>query len=180
MTDTTMPGEPVAIQIPNELDRVFGYTGDARFVGFRYTCLGDQVVYEDGRSSGTGATWSYLAFKRHRAVASHLADYDLGSSEEDAAHMLLLDREHQTATVALVSEARAFLDAQWPEQAPMTPEQEELFRQELARLMEEIRNRPFDPEAMEHQQREQQTRMAVMLAFLDQQVPPSQGEGQTP
>src|SRR5262245_47414661 len=75
--------------------------------------------------------------KRHRAVAPHLADYDLGSSEEDAAHVLLLDREKQVATVAPVADARTFLESQWPEQEPMTPEQEERFRAEFERLLEE-------------------------------------------
>ena len=32
----------------------------------------------------------------------------------------------------------------------------------------------------ERQMREQRNRMAAMLAFLDQQVPPSQGEGHSP
>jgi hypothetical protein len=80
----------------------------------------------------------------------------------------------------LSHDARAFLDAQWPEQEPITPEQEERFRAEFERLLEEQRTRPIDWDAISRQQREQNTRMAVMLAFLDQQVPPSQGEGQSP
>lgn len=130
-------------------------------------------MYSDGASSGSGQTWSSLAFKRHRAVAPHPADYDLGSSEEPAAHMLLLDREQQVATVAPVSEAHAFLAGQWPEPEPMTPELDELFQQELSRLMEEHRNRPIDWDDINRLQREQCARMAAMLAFLDQQVPPS-------
>jgi hypothetical protein len=55
------------------------------------------------------------------------------------------------------------------------PKQEEAFRQELGRLLEERRNRPIDWDAINRQQREQSTRMAVMLAFLDQQVSPSPG-----
>jgi len=54
----------------------------------------------------------------------------------------------------------------------MTPEQEERFRAELEKLLEEHRNRPIDWDAIARQQREQSTRLAVMLAFLDQQVPP--------
>jgi hypothetical protein len=62
----------------------------------------------------------------------------------------------------------------------MTPEEQETFRRELTRLLDEMRNRPIDHEASAEQMREQQTRMAVMPAFRDQQVPPSQGEGQAP
>jgi hypothetical protein len=50
----------------------------------------------------------------------------------------------------------------------------------LERALEEWRNRPIDWDAVARQQREQSTRMAVMLAYLDQQVPPSPGEGQSP
>jgi hypothetical protein len=177
---TELPGDPVAILIPNELDRVFGYRGDARFVGFYFTPMGDDVVYTDGASSGSGQTWGYLAFKRHRAVAPHLSAYDLGSSEEDATHMLLVDREERRAAVAPVAEAREFLATQHPPAPEMTPEEQEAFQREFTRLLEEMRTRPIDWDAVARQQREQQTRMAVMLAFLDQQVPPSQGEGHAP
>ena len=172
MTDTSMPGESVAIPIPNELDRVFGYRGDARFVGFCWSPFGDELTYSDGVSSGSAQWQAFLQYKRHPAVRSHLEPYDLGSSEEDATHMLLIDREQQIAAVAPVSEARAFLESQWPEPAPMTPEEQEAVQREFTRLMEEMRNRPVDWDAINRQQREQSTRMAVMLAFLDQQVPP--------
>jgi hypothetical protein len=180
MTDTSMPGEQIALPLPNEPDRAFGYSGPARFVGFRYTCLGDHVLFEDGHSSGSGATWSYLAFKRHRAVEPFLRDANLDSSEEDGTQRLLIDRDTRTASIAPLYDARVFLDSQWAGQEPMTQEQQELFCAEIKRLLEEQRNQPFDWEAAGRQQREQETRMAVMLTFLDQQVPPSQGEGQTP
>ena len=54
------------------------------------------------------------------------------------------------------------------------------FRRELGRALEEWRNRPIDWDAVARQQREQSTRMAVMPAYLDRQVPPSPGEGQSP
>lgn len=177
---TVLPGDPVAIPMPPKLCEALGYRGDARFVGFRYTCLGDEVVFEDGRSSGSGATWTFLAFKRHRAVSPYLLHADLGSSEDDGTEMLLIDRQEQVASIAPLHEARTFLDSLWPEMQPLTPEQEEVFRTELERLLEEQRNKPIDWGAVDRQQREQRNRMAVMLAFLDQQVPPSQGEGPTP
>jgi hypothetical protein len=173
---TDMPGDLVAIPLPPNLCEALGYRGDARFVGFYFTPMGDEVVYTDGASSGSGQTWAYLAFKRHRAVATHLEAYDLGSSEEDAVHMLIVDRDQQVASVAPVADGRAFLESQWPEQAPMTPEEQEAFEREFTRLLEEMRNRPIDHEAIERQMREQRNRMAAMLAFLDQQVPPSQGQ----
>ena len=75
-------------------------------------------------------------------MAPHLADYDLGSSEEDAAHMLLIDREERRASVAPVAEAREFLVAQHPPAPEMTPEEQEAFQREFTKLLEEMRNRP--------------------------------------
>jgi hypothetical protein len=62
---TELPGEPVAVPLPSEIDRVFGYRGDARFVGFCWSPMGDELTYTDGVSSGSVQSWAYLAFKRH-------------------------------------------------------------------------------------------------------------------
>lgn len=175
---TDLPGEPVDIPVPPNLCDALGVRSDARFIGFEYSPLGDQLVWTDGQSSGSGATWAYLSFKRHPAVRSHLEPYDLGSSEEEAVHMLVIDRDANTASVAPIADARAFLTDQHPPAPELTPEQQALFHEEVERMMREWREQPVDPQAIERQMREQSTRMAVMLAFLDQQVPP--GQGQTP
>jgi hypothetical protein len=47
----------------------------------------------------------------------------------------------------------------------------------MERLLEEQRNRPIDWDAINRPQREQNTRMAVMLAFLDQQGTTESGRG---
>jgi hypothetical protein len=176
----TLPGQPVDIPLVPDFCLTLGYRGDARFVGFYYSPLGDQLVTTDGVNSGIGQTWAYLGFKRRRAVAPLLAPFDLGSSEEDAVHMLLIDIEANRASVVPMAEARRFLAGQHPPAPEMTPEEQEAVEREFTRLLEEMRNRPIDYEVIDRQQREQSTRMAVMLAFLDQQVPPSQGEGQMP
>lgn len=175
MSDTSLPGNPVAIPLPNELDRAFGYRGDARYVAFYHSDLGDDVVFSDGRSSGSGNTWAFSAFRRHPAVCPLLCDTNLGYSDVTAEECLIIDREGRRASIARLEEVQPFLQAQWPPQPPLTPEQQEAFNRELERLMEEMRNRPIDWDAVARQQREQSTRMAVILAFLDQQVPPGQG-----
>jgi hypothetical protein len=180
MTNAALPGQQVDLPLPPELTATLGYRSDARFVGFFWSPLGDQLVATDGVNSGTAQSWAYLAYRRHRAVAPLLAPFDLGSSEEDGTHMLLIDRGANRASVAPVTEARAFLEAQHPPAPDLTPEEQERFNRELERLMEEWRNRPIGWDEINRQQREQSTRMAVMLAFLDQQVPLSQGEGQSP
>ena len=134
MSAVPLPGEPVGIPLPPGVGACFGYAGRARFVGVRYTCLGDEVVLDDGRSRAPGATWAFLSFKRHRAVEPLLRAADLGNSERDGTQMLLLDTRERRAHIAPLREARAFLDSQWPEREPLTPAQEAAFRAELERL----------------------------------------------
>jgi hypothetical protein len=177
---TDMPGNPVAGPLPNELDRVFGYKGDARYVAFYHSDLGDEVVFSDGKAAGSGNTWAFSEYRRHPAVCPLLDCTNLGYSDVTAEECLIIDREATRASIARIEEAQPFLQAQWPPQPPMTPEQEAAFNREMERLMEEMRNRPIDWDAIAREQREQQTRMAVMLAYLDQCVLPGQAEGQSP
>jgi hypothetical protein len=155
MTDITMPGQPVDLPLPPDFCLTLGFRGDARYVGFYYSPLGDQLVATDGVNSGTGQTWAYLGYKRHRAVAPLLAPFDLGSSEDDAVHMLLIDRERNVATVAPVNEARTFLAEQHPPAPELTPEQQADFEQEMERLLAEWRTRPVDHEAVAREMTEQ-------------------------
>lgn len=80
--------------VPPTLEAAIGYDGAARWVGFYWQPAGDEVCWDDGRASLTGANWgAYLAYTQHRAVWPHLALYDFGSSDEPARHWLVLDRE---------------------------------------------------------------------------------------
>src|SRR5580693_660228 len=102
---TDMPGQPVDLPLPPELVQTFGYGGNARYVGFHWSPCGDELVVDDGLNSGIGQSWSFLSFRRHPAVAPLLADYNLGYSDSDAEHWLLLDREKSRATIALPADA---------------------------------------------------------------------------
>jgi hypothetical protein len=173
-----LPGQPVDLPLPPALVETLGYSGNARFVGFFYSPLGDQLVATDGVNSGTGATWAYLGYKRHRAVGPLLSPFDLGSSEEDGTHMLLIDRERNRASVATVAEARTFLQNQHPPQEPLTPEQQAAFERELERLMKEWREKPVDHDAIARQMAGQRGRVGRMMSFLD--MCPDPKRGQTP
>src|SRR4051794_36633404 len=113
MTDLPM------IPIPPQLLEAVGYHGDAALVSVCWTPLGDTVWYDDARSSGTGYAWAYLAWVRHKHVAPYLAPYDLGSSEQESQHRLLLDRQTRTVSVGTVAEVRAVLATQWPPEEPV-------------------------------------------------------------
>src|SRR5271155_430829 len=96
-----MPGTPVDLPLPPEICETFGYRGKSRFVGFHWSTCGDELVVDDGLESGTGQSWSFLAFRNHPAVTPLLAGFNLGYSDADAEHWLLLDRERSRATIAL-------------------------------------------------------------------------------
>lgn len=173
---TSLPGQKVDLPLPPDTVETFGYRGDARFVGFFFTPMGDQLIATDGVNSGTGQTWAYLGFKRHRAVAGLLEPFDLGSSEEDAVHMLLIDRDRNLASVAPVAEARAFLQDQWPPQPPLTPEQQEAFQREFEKLLAEYRSRPIDHAAIAREMAEQRARVGRLMSWLEMcPTPPERG-----
>lgn len=52
----------------------------------------DHVMYNDGAGSASGDTSLFLAYKRHPAVAPHLAGAHLGSADEAAPDWLVIDQ----------------------------------------------------------------------------------------
>lgn len=162
-----LPGAMVDLPVPPDLSLALGYRGDARFVGFFWSSLGDQPISTDGVDSGTAQGSAYLAYKRHRTVAPLLEPFDLGSSDREAVHMLLIDREASRCSVASVAEARAFLERQHPPAPVLSPQQQAAFLMELDRLLDEWRERPLDHEALAREIAEQQGRVGRMMTFLD-------------
>src|SRR5713101_7000640 len=65
-----MEADLVSLEIPfpPRLAEAFGYQGLARFVGFHWDPVGDELRYDDGRRSGPGDTWAFLAYRQHPTV----------------------------------------------------------------------------------------------------------------
>src|SRR5687768_817452 len=116
---------PLNIPVPPMLAKAMGYKGDARFVSFQWTPYGDEADYSDGRLSGTGNWQAFLAYIQHPVVSPFLQEYDLGSSDSEARHALILDRNKHQIMIASVKEARKFLEAQWPPQPTIRMSKEE-------------------------------------------------------
>jgi hypothetical protein len=110
----SLPGRPVDLPLPPELAEAFGYSGNSRFVAFFWRPSGDQVVFDDGRSSGTGNSWTFLSYRRHRVVAPLLKEFNLGYSDHDAEDCLVIDRERNVASIAPIRSIGTFLQAQHP------------------------------------------------------------------
>ena len=110
---------PLKVPVPPMLATAIGYKGAARYVSFQWTPYGDEVDYSDGRMSATGDWQAFLAYIQHPAVSPLLAEYDLGSSESEAKHALILDREQHEVYIAPVQDAENFLMKQWRHQSPI-------------------------------------------------------------
>ncbi len=172
-----LPGTLLSVPVPPALAQTFGYPGEARFVGFFWEPGGDEIVYDDGRRSGTGDGYAFLAYRRHPAVAVHLQPYNLGSSDEPAEYYLVLDREGQRASVAPKALARDFLEEQHSPRPELTPYEEvELAReaeeilQSLAEGWQEVQVSPEDLRQAMARKHQAVTRM---IAYLDRvSLPP--------
>jgi hypothetical protein len=125
VTDEIKGLSPLNVPVPPMLAQAIGYTGDARFVSFQWTPYGDETDYSDGRTSATGNWQAFLAYIHHPAVSPLLRDYDFGSSDSEAKHALVLDRENNALYVAPVKETEKFLKEQWPKEPPIRMSQEE-------------------------------------------------------
>jgi hypothetical protein len=154
------------------LAKAIGYTGDARYVAFNWTPYGDEAEYCDGRRSATGNWQAFLAYVQHPAVSPPLEGYDLGSSDSEATHCLILDREKSELLIGPVQEARVFLTEQWPPEPPLRMSQEEY----MAKLSEALKNvkRTDDIDIEEVQRRidEQYALIEEMQQWLDTRLWP--------
>jgi hypothetical protein len=141
----------------------------------------DKLCVEDGRVSRTGNSWAFLAFRRHRAVAPLLDGVNLGYSDVEAEHALVIDREMGRASVPSVAEARQLLHDQWPPQPPMSPEQAAELQARIDELVAKgWREEPVDMVRVQQAMAEQNARVKRMISWLDQcPEPPEQGRGPT-
>jgi len=108
------------VPVPPTLEECCGYTGEARYVAF-FWGAGDESYFADGRESGTGEWDGFKAFVSHQSVRPALRGFDLGSSEEEASHWLILDRHMRRVSVAKAEVAGQLLRQQWgiPDEEPV-------------------------------------------------------------
>lgn len=163
-----LPGTPLPIPVPPDLVEVMGYRGAARFVGLYWESAGDEVVVTDGRFSGTGESFAYLTYTRHRAVCPHLLPFCLGSSDKRAEYYLLLDRHELRASVAPRNEAQGFLKDQFPPATVLTPEEiEQIQRAADSMLIDGWQEVSVDPQAIARAMEEQRQAIVRLIAYCD-------------
>jgi hypothetical protein len=144
-----------------------GYRGSARWVALYMSS--DHMIHNDGAGSASGDTSLFLAYKRHPAVASHLAGAHLGSADEEAQDWLLVDQAQHLLYLAEVEEASRFLAAQWSRyDVPLEDTEAELARLLADRWQET--SFPSDwHDRLAETVRESRANYALMLRWLEQQ-----------
>jgi len=92
---------------PPEFWAAFGYTGQQRHVGLWWERSGDEASFCDGEYTVVGAEWAaYLTLVDHPRNWPLLdLDVELGDSDTEATHMLVLDREDPGAAWVAPREA---------------------------------------------------------------------------
>ena len=159
---------PVAVPVPPSLVEAFGYQGDSRYVAFHWEPVGDELMFDDGRSAGTGEWYAFERWREHPAVSARLPDVNLGYSDLEATHWLIIDRARNSACVAHVSTAQAFLNQQHPPLRVLPQnklhEIETFVATELRQAVKHVR---IDPDQLERATRARQQSVEQMLAYLD-------------
>jgi hypothetical protein len=127
------------VALPRNWERAFGYTGEARCVAFYWTPVGDEALYDDGQVSGDG-NWRLFLTLRHQHPKLDW-DYNLGYSDVEAGHWLLLDRQTRDLGVLPKAEAQARLRQQWPTldlDAELTPLDWDLIQEAVGQAMDNV------------------------------------------
>jgi len=160
------------VPVPPMLEKAIGYHGEARFVSFHWTPGGDEADYDDGQRAGTGEWQGYLAYIQHPTVHPLLAHYDLGSSDSEAHHSLILDRQERKLYVASVKEARKFLAQQWPERETIRMTKEE-WTAYVAKALKNVQRRheEIDMEEIHKRIEEQYALVEALQTWLNKFLP---------
>ncbi len=102
----------LALPCPPQLVELVGYDGPGRLVALWWSPLGDELMFCDGTLTATGNRRGWLCFCEHPLVRVFLEDYQLGDSEHEAEHWLLVDRYLSTLAVGLARDVEALLATQ--------------------------------------------------------------------
>lgn len=165
------------LAVYEHLEQVFGYRGDADFVGFYWEPGGDEFCYADGTFSGDTTPWGYLTWRHHPSVMAALRNYQLGSSDEPAQQWLILGRKARKLFVTGVEEAKAFLEQQpslvkeMLSSMPVKEAQklvEDAFDEALQKGVEAARRPGFTRDIMA-EMAEERRQLALFRSWLDKQ-----------
>ena len=109
-----VPGEFVrlALPCPPQLVELTGYDGPGRLVALWWSPFGDELMFSDGTLTATGHWRGWCCFCEHPLVRMFLDPYELGDSEDEGEHRLLVDRCLGTLDVGLARDVEQLLATQ--------------------------------------------------------------------
>jgi hypothetical protein len=154
------------VPVPPMLEKVIGYNGEARFVSFYWTPAGDEAYYDDGQRASTGEWQGYLSYIQHPTVHPLLSPYHLGSSDSEAQHALILDRQERKLYAASIKEAGAFLSQQWPKLKPTITQEE--YLQLVTQALKNVQFREPDMKEIHRRIEEQFALVEALQHWLNQ------------
>ena len=102
----------LALPCPPQLVELVGYDGPGRLVALWRSPCGDQLMVSDGTLTATGNWRGWVCFCEHPLVRVFFEDYQLGDSEDEAEHWLLVDRYFGALDVGLARDVKALLATQ--------------------------------------------------------------------
>jgi len=88
-----------------------GYRSTRRYVAFSWMAVQDELVYEDGSTSGLGLWKPYSLYLSARFAQRTLFPFELGSVDQKAHHRLLLDRRERVFYAGHAQDVRRFMEA---------------------------------------------------------------------
>jgi len=101
---TQIPNLP----FPDVLPAAFGYESESRYFYVYWMPAGDEFRVGDETMEGDGNWHAWLAYRDHPAVYGHLSKYDFGSSDTEAKHQLVFDREAKAVYAGTLHEVQQF------------------------------------------------------------------------
>ncbi len=164
-----LPGYMVTLPLhaPPTLLSAVGYRGEAQYVALSWTPYGDELVIYDGTTQvvGGGNTHAWVAFLDHHLTRAILRGYDLGSSESEARHWLVVDRQSMRMSIALPTDATTLLRSQ-PSTLHMLTDG--MSDEQIIALINRITPGPPTAQELLHAMRQAQAAQAQMIQWLDQ------------
>lgn len=97
--------------VPPMIEAALGYYENADFVAFYWAQSGDELASHDSLGNGyVGANWNaWQVFVQHPVIEPFLSPFDLGNSDVEARHWLLLDRKQRVFYVGTAEEVHGRL-----------------------------------------------------------------------
>lgn len=166
----SIPALPVPV--PPMLEQAIDYSGTAQFVAFYWSPMGDEAMYDDGVVSADGQWPAYQTFIYHPKVAPHLRPYNLGSSDGEATHWLLLDRTERKLYALPAGQAAVVLHQQWNNRPDAPPHLAALSDlQSVVNAFADMtgwQEIQVDMAEVERRMQAHQARLNELVAWLDQ------------